>query len=494
MKKIYFIFIGLLILLSPYSGFSQADFDYGEYLISKNKSKISMDLENVAMVDLLKALSQQSKLNFISTEAVRERKITLYVENAPLKEAIDIIFKANNLIYEYFPGANMFIVKEMGKPSIELKTKVYKLKYVRVENSRIQKEVNELIAGEESDSEDDDEDEGLLEGIKKVLSEYGKVVSEPITNSLIVVDVPAQFPLIDEVIKTLDVSQPKVLIEVEMLDVSKSIIDNIGFKWGTTDNPGFSGSFTGGSYDTVFPFPKRFLNSIDWTSTPDRTLTLGTLDFSTFNVLMGFLTRDNSTRFLARPKILTLSNETSEVNLTTDEAIGLTTTVTSDGVITQEVERTETGTKLRVTPQVNSITGDITMVVEVFNKSATESDFELSGSTSGKIMNPESRGTTSVLRMKSGETLLIGGLIRDINNESVSKVPFLGDIPLMGKLFTQKTKNNEERELLIFLTPKIIQENMQLTSVAASMEPREQSMISSRQSAIDNMLNSLSDQ
>ncbi len=487
MKKIIITTV-IVFILFPFLAFSQKDIDnlYGEYLISKSKKTISMDLKDVSLVDLLKALSIQSGLNFVCTEAIKERKLTLYLENAPLKEALDIIFKANNLTYDYYPKAKLFVVKELGKPSIELMTKVYRLKYVRVKNARMQDEIENIL--EEENDDEDEEDEGIKAAVEKVLTEYGKVVAEPITNSLVVVDVPSQFPIIDEVIKNLDIPQPKVLIEVEMLDVSKKLIDKLGFKFGSAESPGFSASFTGGSYKTPFPFPRRFLNSINWSETPERTLTLGTMSLSTFNALMEFITSDTSTKFLARPRILTISNETSEVNLTTDEAIGITTTVTDTGT-TQEIERTETGTKLRVTPQVNLETREITLVVEVFNKSATESGLELTGTTTGKVMNPEKRGAKSVLRLKDGETLLIGGLIRNDRSENIIKVPLLGDIPWLGKMFTYKSKNDEERELLIFLTPHIVEKEINISGYRKIS--REQSFLS-RKKTIDLVLDELS--
>ncbi|MCK4810254.1 MAG: hypothetical protein KAS99_04880 [Candidatus Omnitrophica bacterium] len=479
-----FIMAGIFFLMLFGTSFSQVDNIYGGYLVSKSRKKISMDLENVSLIDLLKVFSQQSGLNFVSTEAVKDRSITLYIENAPLNAAMDVIFEANNLAYDYYSSANMFIVKEMGKPGIELKTKVYKLKYVRVKNTRLQEEIEDILGSGESE---ETEEGGIKAAVKEILTEYGKVIEDPLTNSLIVVDVPSQFPVIDEIIGSLDMAQPKVLIEVEMLDVSKILVDKLGFNFAN----GLNASFKGGTYQTVFPFPKRFLQDIAWTTTPGRQLTLGTMDLSLFTVLMEYLTTDSGTKFLARPKILTLSNETSEVNLTTDEAIGITTIVSEEGT-TQEIERTETGTKLRVTPQVNLDTREITLVLEVFNKSATPSELKLTGEIQGVVSNPEERGTKSVLRLKDKETLLIGGLIRNESNETITKVPFIGDIPLLGKLFTHKYKKAEERELLIFLTMRIVKDHLQFSRLPGEALLREQSMLYPREEAIKNSLDNFS--
>ncbi|MBN2483654.1 MAG: type II secretion system protein GspD [Candidatus Omnitrophica bacterium] len=471
MRKLLIIILFLFCI--PLLVYPDIDIDniYGDHLITRAKKKVSMNLENVDLVDLLKILSQQTGLNFISTEAVQSRSITLYIENAPLKEAMDIIFKANHLSYDYYPEANMFIVKEMGQPGLELKTKVYKLKYTRVQRTRIQREIEEVIS---TDSDELEDEEGIVAAIERVLTVNGKVISEPLSNSIVVVDVPTQFPVIDDVIAYLDVPQPKVLIEVEMVDVSKQLMDKMGFQWGSGQQPGFTATVTGGAYDNPWPFPNRLLNSIAWSSTPERTLTLGTLDLTKFQAVMEFVKSDTDSKMLARPKILSLNNETSEVNLTTDEAIGLITTVSDSGTITQEIERTETGTKLRVTPQINLRTREVTLVLEVFTKTAEASGFVLTGTAAGTVMNPTQRGTKSVLRLNDNQTLLIGGLIREDKENTRVKVPFLGKIPFLGGAFRHKSKTDDSRELLIFLTPRIIDDDIYYSEAPQSI-PREQS-------------------
>ena len=95
----------------------------GDYIITSLKKTVSLDLQNAKMMDVLKMLSQQSGLNFVASDAVQDREVTLYFENASMQEAINILFKANNLAYDYYPDANIFVVKELGRPVIETQTK-----------------------------------------------------------------------------------------------------------------------------------------------------------------------------------------------------------------------------------------------------------------------------------------------------------------------------------------------------------------------------------
>ena len=460
MKKIFLI-VFLIFILSWSTGYSR-DNIYGDYLFGSMDKKISLDLENAALVDVLKMLSQQIGLNFISTEAVRDRGITLYMEEVGLREAMDIIFKANNLAYDYYTDSNVFVVKELGKPTLELKTKVYQLQYVRVRSSKMEKEVISMLEDDEEEQESDDAQTGILGAVESVLTGFGKVTEDPITNSLIVVDVPIQFAVIDKIISELDIPPVKILIEVEMMDVSKAHLDQIGMNF---ENGAYA-ALTPGSRSTRFPWDNR-LSTDDMTKAADPSLS--TLDLSDFTMIMQFLTEDTKTKFLARPKILTLANETAEVNLILNEVIGLTRTPNEDGSFTQEIERDDTGTRLRVTPQVNLSTDEITLVVDVFNKESLDSNIAVSGMDSGFVKNVEERSTKSIVRLKNGETLLIGGLLKKKEQETITKIPFLGDLPLIGRAFryTERPKtDNINRELLVFLTPRIMRNEHQLIKKA----------------------------
>lgn len=484
MKKTICLSLFIALFIAGLSiSFSQVPKDenrkYGEYILSDVTKTISLDLEDARLINVLKMLSQQTGINFVSTEAVRERKLTLYLEDVPLKEALDVIFDANNLAYVYEPAANIFVIKEMGRPTIELRTKVYHLRFARVKSSRLEKEIKDKMKSkeeEESESsskdnkdENKDEDEGgIMAAVEKVLSENGKVTEDPVTNSLIVLDVPVQFALIDEVVAQLDVAPAQVMIEAEILDVEKQLVDKLGFKF----TNGLYGSYTGPKIATGFPFKKEHYEK---GTAPTGTNTYGVLDFSSTQVIMQFLMTDTSTKFLGRPKIFTVSNQTAEMNLTTDEAIGVSTTTLTDDRQTQKVERTETGTKLRVTPQINLETDEVTLFVEVFNRETTTGAFGVTGQSGAtdKVLDPEERGVRSVLRVKNGETLYIGGLIKQTGSDSFYKVPFLGDLPLLGKFFRYKSTDNRKRELLVFLTPHIIDQSSMLAKGSKLLE-REQ--------------------
>ena len=432
---------------------------------------ISMDLQDASLKDVLKLLSIQSGLNFIASEAVQERRMTLYMDKVPLQEAMDKIFKANNLSYELDQEASVFIVNDWGKPTTQTITKVFYLKYASVSSSQLKEEMKNYISSSNTSSTTSSSsssgstdsgkwkmspDSGITDVVKKLLTKDGSIIEDYRTNSLTITDIPSRMEVITQVIASLDIPIPEVMLEIEMLDVSKNVVDTIGFKFGQTP---LSVAITGGTANLGFPFHswgKAFgggYGSIDINSGLNNT--------SIYNAQLDFLRTQTDTKFLARPNILTLNNETAEIKIVTDEAIGVTSNTQGQGTASStsgSAERYNTGVSLRVTPQVNLEAGEVTMFVypEVSEATSAPVTFQSNGQAY-TFHNPETRSTKNTVRVRDGETIVLGGLIRKETSTIVTKLPILGDIPVLGALFRNKNSSpNSERELLVFITPHII--------------------------------------
>ncbi len=435
---------------------SAATIDEEEMFPDAMNVRITMDLQDASLRDILKILSVQSQLNFVASEAVADRKLTLYMDNVILKDALDKIFQVNNLTYDFDPENNIFIVKDWGKPSIELATKVYFLKYMSVANSKMRSESGGSSAGG-----------GVKEALTKVISEYGKMTEDPATNSIVVTDMPSKFPVIEQLIEKLDVAVPQVLIEVEMLDVSKAAADVLGMNW-PQQVASLDMSFA--SRITSFPFSyflKGMQNKERYTASSQTSPTGWTISGwtgsnfgpSILEIIGTQLTLDmlktrSDTKFLARPKIFVLNNETAEIKLSAQEAIGKSSTTTEQNT-TESVERAETGVSLKVTPQISLATGEVTMAIEPKVKETKGSAISLTGGQS--LRDVEERSVKSTIRVRDGNTVVIGGLIRQKTPTVVTKVAFLGDLPFIGMLFRHKdTTGSCDREIIVFLTPKIV--------------------------------------
>ncbi|MFA5096194.1 MAG: secretin N-terminal domain-containing protein [Candidatus Omnitrophota bacterium] len=479
-RSFAFIFVLFSLALIPKLGAAEysALSGYGDAFIS-------MDLQDASLKDVLKMLSIQSGLNFIASEGVQDRTVTLYLDKVPLEEAMNKIFKANNLSYDLDKEASIFIVNDWGRPTTQTVTRVFYLKHATVSSSSLKEEMKNNMsstgttgssgtsggssgstsgstssAGSGSDSGKwkVEEDTGITQVVKKLLSKDGSVIEDFRTNSLTVTDMPSRMEVISQVIASLDVPVPEVMLEVEILDVSKNVVDTIGFKFGQTP---LSVAITGAQATAGFPFHswgKAFsggYGSIDI----NNAATAG----GAYKAQLDFLRTQTDTKFLARPRILTLNNETAEIKITTQEAIGVTAVQSGQGTsstTTTEAERYETGVLLRVTPQIDLEAGEIMMFIypQVAEASTTSSSFTSNGQTY-TFLNPETRSTKSTVRIKDGETVVLGGLIRNQTNTTITKLPILGDIPVLGALFRHKDQSpGRERELLVFITPHIKKE------------------------------------
>jgi type II secretory pathway component GspD/PulD (secretin) len=485
----------MLAAIGPCPCFALDFSSHEEFFKLESDKKISLDFTNANLNDVLKIFSQQSGLNFIAATDVATKKVNLYLENVPVEEALERILSANNLTYEIKPGSNIFVVNDLKIPDKQLMTRVYPLKYAAVTASKLNITLSiELGSEEKQDSVNQNaEATGIKAAIEHILTQDGSVTEDPRTNSLIVTDIPSQFSLIEQTIARLDVRVPQILIEAEMLDISKTSTDLLGAKFGDTPL-----TFNGAKRDTLYPFNRNKAMRDDGKiggqgfSFSDPEYRVGTISFSGLTVVLQFLRTQTDTRNLARPRILTLNNDTAEISISTDEAIGLqSTTSSSEGTATSvaEAERVQTGVFLKVTPQANVQTREITMAIEPKVIQARSG-----GTFGGQTFNdPEERGSKSILRINDGDTIVLGGLLRTNFDQTKTRVPVVEKIPLLGAAFRHKNKVESQRELIIFITPHIVEESLagNIKAPETSNTAREQSVPTDRRAAIEKELSSV---
>ena len=410
----------------------------GDYMVSSEVGPnpgnlISIDLQDANLKTVLKIFSQQAGLNFVASQNVQDRTVTIYFDSVTVEDALNHIMNANNLVYEQELGSNIFIVKESGKPAIETITKIYELKYAQLT----------APPSEEGESEKEAE---ILSVIKDILSENGKAVSDKRSNSLIIKDVPSQFVIIEDVLARLDTRTLQVMIEAEILETTTTVADKLGVNWS-----GIAGVYAGPVLSTRWPFKGALLDK-------DLITTNASMDLSGMTATLRALLTDTDTKILARPKVLTLNNETAIIELTSETAVASTTTASGEGGSAQsttEPERINTGITLEVTPQINK-DGYITMRIEPTVIVPVLSSFFSSGTQ--KFVDPQTRSAKTTVMVRDGETIVIGGLISRQDTHGFNKVPFLGDIPLLGLAFRYKSTDESDKELIVFITPHIVKE------------------------------------
>ena len=459
------IFLCVLMLLSLARPLWAEDLE-DRFFAPQYSKKVSMDFKDAALMDVLKIFSKQSGMNFIAAQDVSNHKVTLFMENIPVEEALEKILDANDLTYEMKPGSDVFIVRARAASVEHLMTRVYQLKHASVPSSKIKSTI--AISGDTtggSASSAGSSSGGIYAAVKAVLTKAGALVEDARTNSLIVTDIESQFSVIEDTITRLDVPVFQVLIEVEMLDISKNTSDLMGVKFGDTPL-----NFTGAAKKTLYPFNQsEILKKLD--TSLANPYTAGTISAAGMSVMINFLRVQTDTRNLARPRLLTLNNETAQIKISANEAIGVikstSTSTTSTTPETETAERVPTGIFLTVTPQADPLTREIVMAVAPKVIQARPGNITVNGQTA---KDAEERGSLSILKVHDGETIVIGGLLRTDDTNISTKLPVLGDIPFVGAAFRHKKKDSVERELVIFITPHIVDDNnkQQLLSTLSS--------------------------
>ena len=408
---------------------------------------ISMDFQDANLKTLLKLFSQQAGLNFVASQNVQDRKVTIYFENVSVEDALNHIMSANNLVYEQRSGSNIFIVKESGKAPVETVTKIYELKYAQLSPPP--------TTGGESTQEPE-----ILTVVKGLISKNGSIVADKRSNSLIIRDVPSQFAIIEDVLARLDVRTQQVMIEAEILETNTTVADQLGVNWS-----GSWATFSGPAMNSNWPVSGPLLDH-----SPGYIKTPGSMSLSGMGATLSAILSNSDTRILARPKVLTLNNETATIKLTAETATSPSSIPTEGTTSSTTPERISTGITLDVTPQINK-DGYITMHIEPTIIVPVLSKFFAGSGGDEKFVDPQTRSAKTTVMVRDGETIIIGGLISKEDTYTFEKIPFLGDLPFLGSAFRYKTTDESDKELMIFITPHIVKE---VTYALGDISEREQ--------------------
>jgi len=288
------------------------------------------------------------------------------------------------------------------------------------------------------------------------------ITADKLTNSLIIVASPLDYETVKDIVQKLDIRRRQVYVEAAIIEMGLSKSRELGFEFQAANlnnlNSGgttvIGGTNFGGIGPAMVNGPAALANSTGLAVAAVKgTFTYKGTEFLNIGALLRALQTDSDVNVLSTPNILTSDNQKAEIMV--GQNVPFTTgqmqnATTGSGSTFNTVERKDVGIKLSITPQIssdNSVRLDINQEIsDVVQASYLN--------PSGLVTNKRSAITTVVV--KDRETMVIGGLIRDNLNTSESKVPFFGDIPLIGWLFKYKTTRVEKVNLMLFITPYII--------------------------------------
>ena len=309
-------------------------------------------------------------------------------------------------------------------------------------------------------------------------SQIVSVTPDRSTNSLVIVSTPSVYSNIAEVIKTLDKRRKQVYVEAMIVEASIDKLKELGAKWraaatysGTPILTGGFGNISTSSIQSIITGLTgasiggmgNFLNVPVTTINADGTFSSTSLTAPGFAALFSLNEFEGVTNVLSTPQILTSDNEEAEivvgenVPFIAQRERDLTTTNT----VLSSIERTDVGITLRITPQItegNYVKLNIFQEISAV-KDASDTILTTVGPSTTK------RSTRTSVSVMDGSTVVIGGLMEEREEDGITKMPLLGDIPILGWFFKSKTKTRNKINLLVFLTPHIVKEASQLSII-----------------------------
>lgn len=409
-----------------------------EFLSGNTKfygKKISIETSNIDVRDALKFITEESGVNMVITEEVKGN-IALKLRQVPWDQALVVIMKARKLGYsrqgnvlrivpiedlkkEEDDATKLAIARKVIEP---LKVRAFNISYAKVDE--------------------------LDKKIKEFLTERGKVVSDIRTNSIVVTDVEDSINRVVKLIQGLDTAPPQVLIEGKIVEASDSFQRNVGIQWGFNGGEIKIGDGKNGPINLRPNLSVGKLKGVP--GGMNLSLTAGVLDiFGNLDASLELFEQEDKVKVLSSPRIVTLSNEKADISQTNELPVRtLSPQPNGPPIVTFQFKPLTL--KLEVTPQV---TAEGTVIMKV---SVNRQIKGAAASAADDVFSVNSREANTRVIVKNGQTAVIGGIYRSDLTESVTGMPWLKDIPVLGALFRGRSTDNQRSELLIFLTPRIL--------------------------------------
>jgi type IV pilus assembly protein PilQ len=272
----------------------------------------------------------------------------------------------------------------------------------------------------------------LRESLAFLLSQRGRLEVDERTNSLLVTDIPPRIRALEEMVRELDTETVQVEIRARLADVDETVARKLGINWNITNlrNGSVSGAVSGSMADVVDAAGELRLGIVD--------------DFGQLDAVLQALEDQNKARIISSPSITTVSNRKARILVGKEVPL-----IVLDEAGNPTTELKKVGIALEVTPYVNR-DGRITLDLH-----PEVSDLSSQATVQGGIVFTTTEADTRVM-VDSGQTAVIGGLVREQKTRFERGIPILKDIPLLGYLFKRVEETTEKRELMIFVTPRVI--------------------------------------
>ena len=420
--------------------------------------RISLDFQNVDVRTVLQVLAKESGMNIVASDSV-QGKMTLSLKDVPWDQALDLVLDARNLamrkhgnIINIAPRQELRekdLEEAKGRQEMEqlgpLLSQSFQLKYKNVE------EFKNILRLSDNGSTNSDS--------KSILSPRGSALIDPATNTLIITDIQTVIQKFQRLIEELDVPAKQVMVEARIVEAADGVARDLGVKfganrqgstsWGGNWNNGieanrrYAGGGTGSGSNGSLEFRPNV--NLPVSSATSSIAVIRSWASGALGLELSAMETDNLTKTISTPRVLTQDRKEAEIRQGTQIPY---TTRGSNGEVTTSFK--DAILSLKVTPR---ITPDSKIILDItINKD--EPDYTRVNVEGEPGITTRAVKTQAMI--EDGGTLVVGGIYQEQMSNNISKVPFLGDIPVLGNLFKSRSRSHTRNELLFFITPRIM--------------------------------------
>ena len=366
---------------------------------------VTLELRDANIKVVFEALSRATGINFVLDKDIKpETKASVFVKKMPIEDAIDMVLASNGLQKKVLSATSVLVY-----PATQQKNKDYQDLLIR--NFYFANTSAKLCAD-------------MLRTILKIRDIY---VDERL-NMLVLRDRPEVLALAEKMIKAQDIADPEVMLEIEVMEITRGRLQQLGINYPSSL--------------TVLTNPLT-LESIKNIRSADVGVNP--------NPSVQFKTTDSDLNLISNPRIRVKNNEKAKV-LVGNKVPVITTNTTANVGTSESVSYVDVGLKLEVEPRI-MLDDFVSIKVNLEVSSLGEA---ITLSNNSRVYNIGTRNASTMLRLKHGETQILAGLIQDSDRKNADKLPFLGDIPILGRLFSRQTDEKNKTEIVLAITPKVI--------------------------------------
>ncbi len=381
--------------------------------------RLTLYVKDADLTDIIRMIASQFDLNILATQDVKS-VVTVRLNDVPLRLGLDALLKAGlcNMVED---KQGIIVVKPEKKQMFgETEVRVFELNYA--EAIDVVKIVPKMLSSI-----------GNVDvGYRRVADAGGSNRA----NMVVVTDIPEAVDRVAEFLASFDRPLPQVMIEAKFVETTTSANDNFGVQW----NLSLAANTVAPNIGTEPALPLIFNNIV-----------FGKITLTALNAALDLLQTRGNSRVLANPSTLTLDNHTAIVSMGTDVPVRELSSDPKTGLVLATWRTRSVPIKLEVTPHVTS-DGQVNMKVAP----SVEAITGWVGSADDQRPIISRRSAEADIAVGDGEVAVIGGLTRDEENKIVSKIPLLGDIPILGHLFKKTTISHTKSDLIIFIIPHIV--------------------------------------